>query len=58
MNDSGTACIVESLQIENRADKYAREKCFKLRVSSQDYEATLEGSYLNEPLNAMIIGRC
>ena len=42
---------------------YAREKSFKLKVTSKDkdgfeVEATLEGCYLHEPLTSLIIGRC
>lgn len=34
-----------------------REKVFKLQLKCDDFEATLEGSYLHEPLNSLVIGR-
>ena len=48
----------ESVQPVREDLLYTREKSFKLKVTSKDgFEATLEGSYLNEPLRALIIGR-
>ena len=62
MKEDKLPCIVTEIALEEDEQEekgllFTREKKFKMRVSREGFEATLEGFYLNEPLNSLIIGR-